>query len=141
MKREMNCSRRSRAFTLVEMLAVMAIIAMLAAVIVAGSAYAGRRADQKRARAGIERLKLALEAYRVENGRYPPATFNGPMDASQWSVLATLDRTLKHPDDMRDPWGRAYLYTNRSRFAYLIMSKGPKDADAFDDITNEQVGE
>lgn len=141
MKNNAKRGRGTESFTLVEMLAVMAIIALLAAVIVAGSAYAGRKADQKRARAGIERLKFALESYRAENGRYP--TWNGAMDAGSWNTLTNLDRSLKFPDDMRDPWGNAFLYTNRSRFSYLIMSRGPKsgNSETFDDITNEQVGE
>lgn len=136
-------SRRGAAFTLVEMLAVMAIIAILAGLIAAGSAYIQRDADRKRAQAGLEKIKLALEAYRVRMGRYPNATFNGPINAAAWSQLSTMYPPFRHPDDAIDPWNRPYLYTNRSRFSYLIMSQGPNadPAATWDDITNERAGD
>jgi type II secretion system protein G len=138
-------------FTLVEMLAVMAIIAILAGIIVAGSNYAQRQSDMKRARAGLERIKYALEDYRAAMGRYPTNSVsggvtnfvNGSMTNDAWAALTNYHRSLKHPDDLIDPWGRSYIYTNRSRFTYLLMSRGPDATltNTWDDITNEQVGE
>jgi len=138
-----NRIRRGAAFTLVEMLAVMAIIAILAGIVVAGSSFIQREADRKRARAGLEKIKIALEEYRLARGRYPDQTFNGAMTNANWAVLSTLARDFKHPADAEDPWGRPYYYTNRSRFSYLILSRGPNaDNNAtWDDITNEMAGE
>ncbi len=135
--------RRAAAFTLVEMLAVMAIIAILAGIIVAGSSFIQRESDRKRARAGLEKIKIALEEFRVQRGKYPDQTFNGPMTNANWAVLSTIAKDFRHPADAEDPWGRPYYYTNRSRFSYLILSRGPNaDNNAtWDDITNEQAGE
>ena len=133
-------------FTLAEMLAVMAIIAIIAGIIVAGSAYAQRQASAKRARAGLEKLKLAIEEYRATMGRVPDNSYNGSMtNNATWGDLAsnTLRRVIVYPDDFVDPWGRAYLYTNRTRFSYLLMSSGPDDNKnaTYDDITNEQAND
>ncbi len=128
-------------FTLIEMLAVMAIIAIIAGIIIAGSSQAQRQSDIKRARAGLEKLKLAIEEYRAQRGQVPSSSFNGAMDNTAWQMLTNYARGLVFPDDFRDSWGRAYLYTNRTRFSYLIMSKGPDTNAPHDDITNEQAGD
>ncbi len=129
-------------FTLVEMLAVMAIIAIIAGIIVAGSTYAQRQADRQRALAGLEKVKFAIEEYRATMGQVPNSTYNGPMtNETTWGLLASNALTnVVFPDDFIDPWGRAFLYTNRSQFSYLIMSHGPDRNASHDDITNEQSG-
>lgn len=144
--RQMLNGRRTarHAFTLVEMLTVMAIIAILAGIIVAGSAYAQRQADRRRALATLERLKMAIEEYRVETGKIPDSSFNGDMNSSAWQNLASqavFRRYVTYPDDFLDPWGRPFVYTNRGRFAYLLMSRGPDHTSPHDDITNEQPGD
>lgn len=141
-RRNSVCDGRS-SFTLVEMLTVMAIIAIIAGIIVAGSSYAQRQADIRHARAGMEKLKFAIEEYRAAMGRVPDSTYNGNMtNNATWGVLASNAlRRVVYPTDFIDPWGRSFLYTNRTRFSYLLMSRGP-DANAnYDDITNEQVGD
>ena len=111
--------RRGRGgFTLIEMLVVLVIIAVLAAVVGpeifrnVGDANAGA------ARSQIEMLGLALDQYRLDNGSYPsteqglaalraaPATGEAPRN---WRG-PYLRRALP-----RDPWGRPYLYVAPGR--------------------------
>jgi type II secretion system protein G len=61
-----------RAFTLVELLVVVAIIAILAAIALPNFLEAQTRARVTRSRADMRTVETALEAYRVDFNRYPP---------------------------------------------------------------------
>jgi type II secretion system protein G len=67
----MSHSRR-RGFTLVEMLVVIAIIAILAALLLPAVMMAIRTARNTAIGLEIKQLDTALEAYRLEKGDYPP---------------------------------------------------------------------
>lgn len=60
-----------RHFTLIELLAVMAIIAILAAILIGGMNYAAKRADTAKTEAVIAQMEMALEAFKTDNGYYP----------------------------------------------------------------------
>lgn len=60
-----------RAFTLIELLIVVAIIAILAAIAVPNFLEAQTRSKVARATADIRTVALALESYRVDNNNYP----------------------------------------------------------------------
>jgi len=59
------------AFTLIELLIVVAIIAILAAIAVPNFLEAQTRAKVSRAKADMRTLAMALESYAVDNGSYP----------------------------------------------------------------------
>jgi len=65
-----------RAFTLIELLIVVAIIAILAALAVPNFLEAQIRSKVARAKSDLRSLATALEAYRVEWNAYPPAMAN-----------------------------------------------------------------
>ena len=73
------------AFTLIELLTVMAVIAILAGMILGTAGYVQKKAARDRARTEIAAMEVALESYRVDNGWYPanplkkaPSTPNRP---------------------------------------------------------------
>ncbi len=71
--------RRSRAaFTLVEMLVVVLIMALLIGLLVRTLGGAGRQSDKAVTLARIERVKAALEEFYAEYGQYPPVPFYKP---------------------------------------------------------------
>jgi prepilin-type N-terminal cleavage/methylation domain-containing protein len=62
---------RDRAFTVVELLIVMAIILVLAGLILATSGYVQKKGSRSRAEAEIAAISAALENYKADNGIYP----------------------------------------------------------------------
>lgn len=68
---------RKHAFTLVEMLIVVTIISLLAALTMGGYTYAMRSSKRRLTTGTFEAIKLALERYNTEFGEYPqPANSN-----------------------------------------------------------------
>lgn len=103
--------RKQRGFTLVELLVVLVILGLIAAL--AGPRVikfiAGAKSDT--AMLQIERLSSTLELYRLEVGRYPAeeesltALVERPVDAEAWA-----GPYLTNKDGLIDPWGREYIY-------------------------------
>lgn len=99
--------------TLVEMIVVLAIIALVAALIVPN--VIGRPDEARVTVAGtdLRTISAALKMYRLDNGRYP-TTEQGlaalvekprtPPLASNWSSEGYL------PELPVDPWGKPYIY-------------------------------
>jgi len=63
---------RTKAFTLIELLIVVAIIAILAAIAVPNFLEAQTRAKTSRVKSDLRTLGTVLEIYRIDNTNYPP---------------------------------------------------------------------
>ncbi len=75
------------AFTLIELLIVVAIIAILAAIAVPNFLEAQVRSKVTRCKADMRTLRTALETYRIDHGRYAP-DLSG-YDVETWTQLTT----------------------------------------------------
>lgn len=99
--------------TLIEMIIVLAIIALVAALIV--PSVIGRP-DQARvtvAQADLKAIGAALKLYRLDNGQYPTteqglAALAAKPTTPPVPANYAADAYLGHPPT--DPWGRPYLY-------------------------------
>lgn len=135
-------SVRSLGFTLLELLVVMAIIGLLAAYV--GPKYFSQlgKSEHNVAKAQIESFAKALDAFRLDAGRYPTtaeglnALMAKPVNVRTWSG-PYLAKEIP-----LDPWGKTYIYKNpgtRGR-DFDIVSYGsdgqPGGADAAADIFN-----
>jgi general secretion pathway protein G len=110
-----NRTRRLRGFTLIEIMVVITILGILAALIV--PRVVGRTDDAKIAAAkqDIASIMQALKLYRLDNSRYPtteqglqalitkPGTEPLP---GNWKVGGYLERSSVP----KDPWGHPYQY-------------------------------
>ena len=67
-------SRTASAFTIIELLIVMAIIIVLAGLIIGTSGYVQKKGARSRAEAEIAAMSAALESYKADNGIYPEST-------------------------------------------------------------------
>ena len=68
-------------FTLVEMLAAVAVIAILISLIVPALTMVKKSADMARQRAQFHSIEIALEAFRADFGDYPPSKSEGLLTA------------------------------------------------------------
>ena len=102
-----------RGFTLIEMLVVIAVIAVLAAVVSPMVFRNVGDAKSTAARAQIETFGLALDAYRLDNDYYP-STAQGLAALMRRPEGNPPARGWRGPYLRRevplDPWDRAYLY-------------------------------
>ncbi len=71
-----------RAFTLVELLTVIAIIAILAGLILSTAGFIQKKGAQSRAEAEIAAMEAALESYKADNGIYPTLASPPPASAA-----------------------------------------------------------
>ncbi len=72
-----NSRRGLPAFTLIELMAVITIIVILAALVVGGLSFVTDRQAKEKARVQIALLSKALEDYKADNGEYPPTPNKG----------------------------------------------------------------
>ena len=99
-----------RGFTLIEMLVVILILAILAALII--PRLVGRTSDAKiaKAKSDIATLSSLLQQYRLDSDRYP--TTEEGLNALR--VRPSSARVWKGPyttkDIPLDPWGNPYVY-------------------------------
>ncbi len=71
------------AFTLIELMAVITIIVILAGLVVGGMGYVSERQAKEKARVQIALLSKALEEYKLDTGAYPATTNrSGPFNAA-----------------------------------------------------------
>jgi general secretion pathway protein G len=109
------CSGRRRAFTLIELIVVIAIIATLAAVVAPAIFQNVGDAKTSAAKSQVEMLGLALNAYRLDNDRFPSSE-QGLEALRTMPVAGDVPRNWRGPYLTRvvpvDPWGRAYVYVS-----------------------------
>jgi prepilin-type N-terminal cleavage/methylation domain-containing protein len=111
-----------RAFTLIELLIVVAIISVLAAIAVPNFMEAQVRAKVSRTKADLRTLALGLEAYRVDTNKYPDGTDNpNRYDARIGAYLGPLAKgyyTLATRDGLTKTAGRDF-WTLTTPIAYV----------------------
>ncbi len=131
-----------RGFTLIEVMVVVVILGLLAAIIVPKVMSRPDEARAVAAKADIAALNQALKLYRLDNTFYPsteqglqalvqrPATQPIPVN---WKQGGYLDRVPK------DPWGREYLYLNPGVRSEIDVFSLGADGQAGGEGTNADI--
>ena len=103
--------RRDGGFTLLELLVVLAIMGMLAAIIAPQVIRYLGSSRTSTAKVQIQYVMQGLELYRLDVGRYPSqqegleALVTAPPTAQNWN-----GPYLKKESAIKDAWGMVYLY-------------------------------
>ena len=125
-----NSLKQNAGFTLIEILVVMAIIAMLAVMVAPNLFRQQAGAMRDVALTEISTLEAALDIYRLDVGEYPDSLdglMENDSDRASWNG-PYLRRAVP-----TDPWGNEYVYESNGREFTLIsygadgMSGGEDD--------------
>jgi general secretion pathway protein G len=129
-----------RGFTLIEVMVVVVILSILAAIVVPRIMDRPEQARVTKAKSDIRALEAALNLYRLDNMIYPStdqgleALVNEPTDAPEpknWKQGGYIDRLPN------DPWGNPYLYLSPGVHGAIdIYSTGLDVQSEEDDIGN-----
>jgi general secretion pathway protein G len=119
---------KRRGFTLVEILVVVVILGMLAALIVPNVVGQAEEAKRKAAAVQIREIEQALDIYRLHNGFYP---------TTEQGLEALVSKPASNPQPKQytpggymkkvpmDPWGNPFIYRNPGeKGAIDIISTG-----------------
>ena len=131
------------AFTLVELLLVLVILGILAAIVVPKFSGRTESAQKTAALTQISTFATALDAFEIDVGSYPKGS-----DGLEQLVVSPADTPgWKGPylksNIPNDPWGNPYIYEYPGRVnssGYDITSAGPdKQPGTDDDIVNAGI--
>jgi general secretion pathway protein G len=107
-----NFPRRSRGFSLLELVIVLIILGTIMAFLAPRIFGNVERANQQLAKAKMEQISGQLEIMRLEAGRYPNsqeglrALLEKPAGMDRWSGPYVKDAAT-----LKDPWGNDFKYT------------------------------
>lgn len=134
--------RKNSGFTLIEVMVVVVILGILAAIIVPKIMSRPEQARVVKAKQDILAIQNALDLYKLDNGVYP-TTDQG------LQALVTKPTTPPVPNNWNpdgylkdlpmDPWGMPYQYENNDG-QDRVYSYGPKGKDGGAEIDNSNSG-
>lgn len=142
----MTLIQDKRGFTLIEIMVVIVILALLAALV--GPKLMGRTDDAKitKARVDIKGIETAVKLYKLDNGNYP-STEQGLKALIEKPTVGVIPKSYKAGGYLdskqipKDPWGNDYLYVSPGEHGdydlYSYGADGEKGGEAKNaDITN-----
>lgn len=140
-----NIANRQAGFTLIEVMVVVVILGILAAVVVPNIMSKPEDARREKAKSDIRAIQSALDLYKLDNFDYPTteqglqALVTKPSSAPEpknYKKNAYLKKVQK------DPWKNEYQYLNPGVHGEVdIFTKGKDQASADDDIGNWNLDE
>lgn len=109
MRKQVPSVSSQRGFTLLEIMVVVIIIGLLAAIVAPNVIGQSDKARVEIARTNMAALGSALDMYKLDNGKYPTteqglqALVEAPTDAKNWTEPYIKQEPV-------DPWQNEYVY-------------------------------
>ena len=130
-----DAGRVERGFTLLEIMVVLVIIGVLAAVVAPRFLERADEAKVETCKVQIGNITQALKLYRLQHGRYPSS------DEGLHALVSAGKGGKRYMDSVpKDPWGHDYLYLSPGVHGdFDILSYGA-DGKAGGDGINADVG-
>lgn len=122
--------KTQRGFTLVEIMVVLVIIGLLAAIIAPNVLNRADEARVQKVRADFKAIETALKIYRLDNFNYPTTEQGLEALVSKPGIDPVPPNWKKDgylPELPYDPWGRPYQYLSPAEFGsgeYDILTLG-----------------
>lgn len=130
--------KKSMGFTLIEVMVVVVILGILAAIIVPKIMSRPEQARMVKVKQDIMAIQSALDLYKLDSSVYP-TTDQGLQALVTKPTTQPVPRNWKSEGYLQDlpidPWGEAYQYLNDDGKA-KIFSFGPKGKDGNSEIGN-----
>ena len=131
--------RRQAGFSLVEILVALALIAMVVAIVATNATGWLGRGQEKTAKIQMGQIAVALNLFRVEEGRYPTrdegltALVKAPPGAAGWNGPYLQAEAVP-----LDPWDQPYNYAlaTGTALGFTLNSTGPDGRASDDDIAH-----
>jgi general secretion pathway protein G len=135
-----SARRADGAFTLIELLLVMAVIAVLAGLTIASLGGVNEKTARDLAKAEVAAIASALESYRTEQGSYPAPLSSSNVPHALIRGYLPAEKMTVVSNTIMDPYGQPYVYRlpggdspTRSRVGFDLYSVGkdPKKTNAW----------
>lgn len=143
MKNQFRYYRKAGGFTLIEVMVVVVILGILAAIIVPKIMSRPEQARIVKVKQDILAVQSALDLYKLDNGTYP-TTDQGLQALVSEPTVQPVPRNWKSDGYLQDlpmdPWGQGYQYMNDNE-KVRIFSYGPKGKDGNNEIGNWNMNE